>query len=159
MSSFPASTRVNVISCLRYRDAPTAIEWLCHARDVRWWQRRAAEDAGAGHRMAGLYQRPGREYPGRDASRYGRGMNDEQAIRGLIERWLAATRDGIVVAVLELMAPDVVFLQPGQRPMEGARLSGAACAARWTRTRSNRSARSMRFQSAGIWRTAARGSR
>ena len=46
-------------------------------------------------------------------------MNDEQAIRQLIENWIAATREGDVDAVLELMAPDVVFLQPGQPPMEG----------------------------------------
>lgn len=46
-------------------------------------------------------------------------MSDEQAIRGLIERWIEATREGDVEAVLGLMAPDVVFLQPGQAPMEG----------------------------------------
>ena len=46
-------------------------------------------------------------------------MGDEQAIRQLIDSWLAATRDGNVDKVLELMAPDAVFLQPGQPPMEG----------------------------------------
>jgi uncharacterized protein (TIGR02246 family) len=44
---------------------------------------------------------------------------DEQAIRALIARWLQATRDGDVDAVLSLMAPDVVFLVPGQPPMHG----------------------------------------
>lgn len=29
MSSFAKNTRVTVIPCLRYRDAPAAIEWLC----------------------------------------------------------------------------------------------------------------------------------
>lgn len=29
MSAIPAVTRANVIPCLRYRDAPAAIEWLC----------------------------------------------------------------------------------------------------------------------------------
>ena len=29
MSSFAKDTRATVIPCLRYRDAPTAIEWLC----------------------------------------------------------------------------------------------------------------------------------
>ena len=31
MSATPASTKVNLISCLRYRDAPAAIDWLCRA--------------------------------------------------------------------------------------------------------------------------------
>ena len=44
---------------------------------------------------------------------------DEQAIRHLIERWISATREGDVEAVLELMSPDVVFLMPGQPPMQG----------------------------------------
>ena len=44
---------------------------------------------------------------------------DEQAIRQLIERWISATREGDVDAVLGLMAPDVVFLMPGQPPMQG----------------------------------------
>jgi uncharacterized protein (TIGR02246 family) len=44
---------------------------------------------------------------------------DEHAIRQLIERWLMATRDGDVDAVLQLMAPDVVFLVAGQPPMVG----------------------------------------
>ncbi len=29
MSGTPKSTRANVIPCLRYRDAPAAIDWLC----------------------------------------------------------------------------------------------------------------------------------
>jgi uncharacterized glyoxalase superfamily protein PhnB len=29
MKPSPKNTRATVISCLRYRDAPTAIEWLC----------------------------------------------------------------------------------------------------------------------------------
>lgn len=30
MSAVPKNTRTNIIPCLRYRDAPAAIEWLCH---------------------------------------------------------------------------------------------------------------------------------
>jgi uncharacterized protein (TIGR02246 family) len=41
---------------------------------------------------------------------------DEQAIRALIEKWLAATRAGDTAAVLNLMADDVVFLVPGVEP-------------------------------------------
>ncbi len=31
MSATPAATRISMIPCLRYRDAPAAIEWLCRA--------------------------------------------------------------------------------------------------------------------------------
>lgn len=44
---------------------------------------------------------------------------DEQAIRQLIETWLDATRRGDVDTVLSLMSPGVVFLLPGQPPMQG----------------------------------------
>jgi len=44
---------------------------------------------------------------------------DEQAIRQLIARWLEATRNGEVDAVLSLMAPDAIFLVAGQPPMQG----------------------------------------
>jgi uncharacterized protein (TIGR02246 family) len=42
--------------------------------------------------------------------------NDEQAIRALIDKWLAATRAGDTATVLNLMADDVVFLVPGVEP-------------------------------------------
>jgi uncharacterized protein (TIGR02246 family) len=42
--------------------------------------------------------------------------NDEQQIRGLVEKWLAATRAGDTARVLNLMADDVVFLVPGVEP-------------------------------------------
>lgn len=29
MSNIPKQTRANIIPCMRYRDAPAAIEWLC----------------------------------------------------------------------------------------------------------------------------------
>ncbi|MDB5961152.1 MAG: ketosteroid isomerase [Massilia sp.] len=45
--------------------------------------------------------------------------NDESAIRALIAAWLTETRAGNVAAVLELMAPDAVFLVAGQPPMVG----------------------------------------
>jgi uncharacterized protein (TIGR02246 family) len=44
---------------------------------------------------------------------------DEQAIRNLVETWLRATREGDVDTVLSLMTPDVIFLVPGQPPMQG----------------------------------------
>lgn len=44
---------------------------------------------------------------------------DEQQIRGLVEMWLSATAAGNVDAVLELMAPDAMFMMAGQPPMVG----------------------------------------
>jgi uncharacterized protein (TIGR02246 family) len=44
---------------------------------------------------------------------------DEQAIRELIKTWLAASAAGDTGRVLDLMADDVVFLTPGQQPMQG----------------------------------------
>lgn len=42
--------------------------------------------------------------------------NDEQAIRHLVETWMAASRAGDVNKVLTLMADDVVFMVPGKEP-------------------------------------------
>jgi uncharacterized protein (TIGR02246 family) len=44
---------------------------------------------------------------------------DEEAIRQLIAKWLAASSVGDTAQVLSLMADDVVFLVPGQPPMRG----------------------------------------
>jgi uncharacterized protein (TIGR02246 family) len=52
--------------------------------------------------------------------------SDEQAIRDLIAKWLAASKARDHDTVLELIAEDVVFLQPGQAPMRGR--SGFAAA-------------------------------
>ncbi len=46
-------------------------------------------------------------------------ISDEQAIRDLIAVWLKASKSGDTATVLGLMSPDVVFLQPGQKPMRG----------------------------------------
>jgi uncharacterized protein (TIGR02246 family) len=43
-------------------------------------------------------------------------QNDEQAIRDLIDKWLAATKAGDTATVLTLMADDVLFLVPGYKP-------------------------------------------
>src|ERR1041384_8179589 len=42
--------------------------------------------------------------------------DDERAVRQLIDVWMSATRDGDVDTVLSLMADDVVFMVPGQKP-------------------------------------------
>lgn len=43
-------------------------------------------------------------------------QNDEQAIRELVDKWLAATRSGDLETVLTLMADDVIFMVPGREP-------------------------------------------
>jgi uncharacterized protein (TIGR02246 family) len=44
-------------------------------------------------------------------------MTDEEAIRNLITTWQEATKAGNLSQLLELMTDDVVFLTPGQPPM------------------------------------------
>ena len=41
---------------------------------------------------------------------------DERAIRDLINTWMAASKNGDIATVLELMTDDVVFTVPGQEP-------------------------------------------
>lgn len=61
---------------------------------------------------------------------------DEQAIRNLVTRWLAASKAGDTATVLSLMSADVVFMVPGKEPfgreafssrsksMEGVQIEG-----------------------------------
>jgi uncharacterized protein (TIGR02246 family) len=42
--------------------------------------------------------------------------NDEQAIRDLVYKWLAASKKGDLDTVLSLMSDDVVFMVPGKEP-------------------------------------------
>lgn len=43
-------------------------------------------------------------------------QNDEQAIRNLIDTWMAASKAGDLGTVLKLMSDDVVFMVPGREP-------------------------------------------
>jgi len=43
-------------------------------------------------------------------------QNDEQAIRELVDKWLAATKAGDLETVLSLMTDDVIFMVPGKEP-------------------------------------------
>lgn len=52
--------------------------------------------------------------------------SDEQQIRQLVADWLAASQAGDVDRVLSLMSDDVVFLMPGQPPMDKAGFAAAA---------------------------------
>ena len=51
---------------------------------------------------------------------------DEQAIRTLVETWLAATKRGDTQAVLDLMTDDALFLVPGRSPMNKAGFAAAS---------------------------------
>ena len=42
--------------------------------------------------------------------------DDEKAIRALVQKWLAASREGDIATVLGLMADDVIFMVPGREP-------------------------------------------
>ncbi|MBX3621605.1 MAG: SgcJ/EcaC family oxidoreductase [Rhizobacter sp.] len=54
--------------------------------------------------------------------------SDEEQIRQLIERWMAASRAGDVDTVLSLIADDVVFLVPGREPMRRAEFAAISAA-------------------------------
>ena len=41
---------------------------------------------------------------------------DEQAIREVVEQWMAASKAGDTETVLGLMTDDVLFMTPGQEP-------------------------------------------
>ena len=51
---------------------------------------------------------------------------DEQKIREVIQTWMEASAAGDIDRVLGLMAEDVVFLLPGQKPMRGRQAYAAA---------------------------------
>ena len=51
---------------------------------------------------------------------------DKRQIRGVIAKWLRATREGDLDTVLGLMAKDVVFLTSGNPPMRGRKAFAAA---------------------------------
>ena len=42
--------------------------------------------------------------------------SDEEAIRQLVQSWMAATKAGDLSKVLSLMADDVIFMVPGRQP-------------------------------------------
>jgi uncharacterized protein (TIGR02246 family) len=43
-------------------------------------------------------------------------QTDEEAIRTLVDTWLAASQAGDLATVLSLMADDVIFMVPGKEP-------------------------------------------
>lgn len=55
-------------------------------------------------------------------------MTDEQQIRDLVQKWMAATKAGDSKTVLSLMTDDVVFLIPGRPPMTKAEFATLSAA-------------------------------
>jgi uncharacterized protein (TIGR02246 family) len=42
--------------------------------------------------------------------------SDEEAIRGLVDKWLSASEKGDLPTILDLMADDVIFMVPDKEP-------------------------------------------
>jgi uncharacterized protein (TIGR02246 family) len=59
--------------------------------------------------------------------------DDEQAIRDLIARWMAASQAGDTATVLSLMTDDVVFTVPGREPFGKEAFAAASEAMRGVR--------------------------
>ena len=55
-------------------------------------------------------------------------QRDEDEIRQLVATWMAASLKGDVATVLSLMTDDVVFLVPGQPPMDKVAFADALAA-------------------------------
>jgi uncharacterized protein (TIGR02246 family) len=53
-------------------------------------------------------------------------VSDEQAIRELVEKWMAASKAGDTATVLGLMADDVIFMVPGKEPFGKQEFAAAA---------------------------------
>src|SRR5258706_16300163 len=51
---------------------------------------------------------------------------DEQAIRELVDKWMAATKAGDITTVLSLMSDDVIFMVPGREPFGKEEFAAAA---------------------------------
>lgn len=56
-------------------------------------------------------------------------MEDEEAIRSVVETWMRATRSGDRATVLSLMAEDAVFMVPGSEPFGREVFEGTGTAA------------------------------
>jgi uncharacterized protein (TIGR02246 family) len=61
--------------------------------------------------------------------------DDESSIRDLVETWMTASKAGELATVLSLMADDVVFVVPGQRPFGKEAFKTAAAASRMSASR------------------------
>ena len=75
--------------------------------------------------------------------------HDEDAIRKLIHDWLGASMKGDVPTVLGLMADDVLFMVPGQKPFGKAQFEAGARAMKDTRMEAHSDVREVHV--AGDW--------
>ena len=78
-------------------------------------------------------------------------MDDERAIREVIETWHRATATGDLETVLTLMDDDVVFLGPGRPPMRGKEAFAAGFRAAAQSGRIESTGRVQEIQIAGDW--------
>lgn len=51
---------------------------------------------------------------------------DQLAIKSVVASWIAATKRGDIAAVLDLVTDDVLFMVPGQPPMDRAAFEAAS---------------------------------
>jgi uncharacterized protein (TIGR02246 family) len=56
--------------------------------------------------------------------------DDEDAIRRVVETWMAASKSGDLATVLSLMTDDVVFMIPGQEPFGKEAFAAASASMR-----------------------------
>ncbi len=82
MSLYSKNTTCNLIPCLRYRDVPTALEWLCRVFDFE--QQRVVEDSQVGVIHAQLSFGTGMLMLGPVAdSEYGRQVRQPDEVGGI----------------------------------------------------------------------------
>ena len=77
--------------------------------------------------------------------------DDERSMRNLVETRMTASKAGELASVLSLMADDVIFMVPGQRPFDKEAFKTAAAASRMSASRAR--AISRKFGSLMIGRT------
>lgn len=78
-------------------------------------------------------------------------MDDEFAIRNLLETWHRATAAGDLARILPRMAEDVVYLQPGHPPMKGREAFAAGFRAGVERVRIESGGEIQELRVAGDW--------
>lgn len=60
-------------------------------------------------------------------------LDDERAIRELVDSWMEASKAGDLATVLDLMADDVLFMTPGREPFGKEEFRAASDAMKNTR--------------------------
>ena len=82
---------------------------------------------------------------------------DEQAIRELVEKWLAASKSGDLARVLSLMSDDVIFMVPGNDPFRKEEFAARSKAQKISRSKGRATFKSLRSSVIGHgWATVSR---